>query len=299
MRSLIAWRSIAKDRDALNLDAFQSRQAESQSKSWDNTVASRIQETWAWAMAPYQSDPQKPDIEWSFQRLSGQDSLAARAGKRFQADEAILTQLGSKRLRSALDEFDLWRGSPHTEVKQTASDFATYLYLPRLRDLRLIDEAIRADLGQLVYNQLAYADSLDEPTGRYDGLITPGNTNAVVEPSGLIVKAEVAARQVPIEKPPAETSPAPSADRDPCSPCATPVRRFFGTVEVDPLRAGRDAGRIAEEILQHLATLRGAKVRMTIEIDADFPDGVSEDIQRVVGENCRVLKFANHGFERN
>ena len=76
-------------------------------------------------------------------------------------------------------------------------------------------------------------------------------------------------------------------------------KRFFATVELDPDRAGRDAGRIAEEVLQHLTVLPKAKVRITVEIDAEVPDGVSEETQRVVSENCQTLKFKSHGFEKS
>ena len=51
---------------------------------------------------------------------------------------------------------------------------------------------------------------------------------------------------------------------------------------------GCDVGKIAEEMLQHLTTLPGATVNVTVEIDAEAPDGVSEEVQRVVTENCQT-----------
>ena len=82
-------------------------------------------------------------------------------------------------------------------------------------------------------------------------------------------------------------------------PRATPPRRFFGTADLDPNRAGRDMGRIAEEVLQHLTTLPGSKVKVTVEIQAGMPNGVAEDVQRVINENCQTLRFKTHGFERS
>lgn len=73
--------------------------------------------------------------------------------------------------------------------------------------------------------------------------------------------------------------------------------RFHGSVLVDPLRLGRDAGRIAEEIVQHLTGLVGAKVEITIEIHAELPDGAGDKLVRDVTENCRTLKFTEYGFE--
>jgi hypothetical protein len=63
------------------------------------------------------------------------------------------------------------------------------------------------------------------------------------------------------------------------------------------MRSGRDAGRIAEEVLQHLTTLPGARVTVTLEIQADSPGGIPESTVRTVNENCRTLKFKDHGFE--
>ena len=60
---------------------------------------------------------------------------------------------------------------------------------------------------------------------------------------------------------------------------------------LDPLRVGRDAGRPAEEVLSHLAGLPGSRLRVSVEIEAEMPEGVPEHIQRRVSENARVLKF--------
>ena len=78
-----------------------------------------------------------------------------------------------------------------------------------------------------------------------------------------------------------------------------PIRpkRFHGTVTLDPTRVGRDAGQIAEEVIAHLAGLSGGRVKVTLEIEADMPDGVPEQVVRIVTENSRTLKFDTQGFE--
>jgi hypothetical protein len=70
-------------------------------------------------------------------------------------------------------------------------------------------------------------------------------------------------------------------------------------VELNPTRVGRDAGRIAEEVISHLAGLVGATVTVTLEIDADIPDGAPENVVRTVTENSRTLKFSSQGFEED
>jgi hypothetical protein len=69
-------------------------------------------------------------------------------------------------------------------------------------------------------------------------------------------------------------------------------------VALDPARVGRDAGRIAEEVIAHLAGLVGAEVAVTLEIEARIPGGAPDNVVRIVTENGRTLKFASHGFEK-
>ena len=76
------------------------------------------------------------------------------------------------------------------------------------------------------------------------------------------------------------------------------LRRFHGSVRVDPTRVGRDAGRIADEVIAHLAGQVGAEVTVTLEIEARLPGGATDQLVRTVTENSRTLKFDDHGFER-
>jgi hypothetical protein len=67
---------------------------------------------------------------------------------------------------------------------------------------------------------------------------------------------------------------------------------------LDATRVGRDAGRIADEVVAHLAGLVGSNVKVTLEIEAELPSGAPEHVVRAVTENCRTLKFTSHGFEK-
>src|ERR1019366_2592279 len=51
-------------------------------------------------------------------------------------------------------------------------------------------------------------------------------------------------------------------------PLSAKPKRFHGTATLDSARVGRDASRIADEVVAHLAGLVGAEVTVTIEIDA-------------------------------
>ena len=63
-------------------------------------------------------------------------------------------------------------------------------------------------------------------------------------------------------------------------------------------RIGRGAGKFNEEIIQHLATLSGAEVSVTLEVHITVPGGIDERTMRVVSENATALKLLSSSFER-
>ena len=80
-------------------------------------------------------------------------------------------------------------------------------------------------------------------------------------------------------------------------PEPAPPKRFHGTVSLDPRRVGLSASKVAEEVIAHLSGLVGAKVTVTLDIEAEIPGGAPEHVVRTVTENSRTLKFTSQGFE--
>ncbi len=306
IRKFLAWKSILAEKDALNLDPHQVRQAETQKQAADGTVNARLPETYQWLLVPEQANPQAP-ITWQATKLMSGDSLAARASKRLRSDELLVTSLGSSILRKHLDEVPLWRGD-HVPIRQLVEDFGRYLYLPRLAGPEVLIRAVRDGVELLTWqtDAFGYAEGYDEVAKRYRALRGGTMVSISIDDAGLLVKADVARRQLDAEAPARQKNDqrAPDGLREAgVSPPSEPQqidhkpRRFHGTVSLDPTRVGRDAGRIAEEIIAHLAALPGAEVTVTLEIEAQAPDGVSDQVVRTVTENGRTLKFTTHGFE--
>ena len=314
VRRYLAWSSILEEKDEINLDPHQVRQAENQRKAADGAVISRLPEAYQWLLVPVQATPQSP-VQWQAYRLSGQESLAARASKKLRSEELLVPSLAGTRLRMELDKIPLWRGD-HVTVRQLVKDFARYVYLPRLRDPEVVLGAVRDGLGLLLWQQeaFAYADGFDEASGRYRGLRCGQRVELIDQAGeGLLVKPEVALKQQDVDQAATSTSgtgaatvgTATSQEQTGGSGGVTAnggkpnVRphRFHGTVTLDAARVGRDAGRIADEVIAHLSGLVGANVTVTLEIQAIVPDGVPDDAVRTVTENSRQLKFSSHGFE--
>lgn len=305
LRKLLAWESILAEKEALNLDPHQVRQAETQRRAADGVVTARLPETYQWLIVPEQVNPQAP-ITWQATRLSGGDGLAARASKRLRSDELLVTTLGSTILRKHLDDVPLWRGE-HVAVKQLVEDFARYLYLPRVAGPEVLVQAMRDGVALLTWQSdtFAYAESHDESAGRYRGLRGGEMVSLSVDDLGLLVKPDPARRQMDAEAAvPAPGSapepcpdPAAGSDPEPVTPTKPQLRRFHGTASLDSTRVGRDASRIADEVIAHLVGQVGAEVTVTLEIEASLPDGASDQIVRTVTENSQSLKFTSHGFE--
>lgn len=311
-RRYLAWDGILKD-EALRaeLSGHQIKQAETQRSSAESAVNARIPETYQWLLVPVQETPQSP-IEWNPYRLTGQDALAARASKKLRNDELLLSSFAPSRLRMELDRVPLWdMNANHVAVQAVVEYFAKYLYLPRLKNPGLLLNAIKAGLEPLTWGQdsFGYADSYDEAAGRYRGLVG-GRTFTIGSdiPGGLIVKGEVAAKQLSAEAPTPVSHPQPSdsvgglfGGTSSTEPKAEHAKaqptRYHASVRLDPTRVGRDASRVAEEVISHLAGLVGADVVITLEIEASIPSGTSDDVVRIVTQNGRDLKFQTQGFE--
>jgi hypothetical protein len=273
-------------------------------------VTARIPETYQWLLVPTQTSPQAP-VELSAVRLTGQDALAVRASRKLKNDEMLILDYAGTMLRKTMDDVPLWRPDVgHVAVKQLIEDFARYLYLPRLRDPEVLVQAVRDGLARLTWNPetFGFADSWDEKNSSYVGLRGGEATRVSSDSAGLLVKPLVAAQQIEAQRRPDEppTDPGegdlarragPGIALPPEPPPPPVMRRFHGSVSLDPERLGRDAGRIAEEIVQHLTTLKGASVSLTLEIEADLPDGAPDTVVRTVTENARTLKFRALGFE--
>ena len=311
-RKYLAWESILTEKVHLNLTPYQVTQAETQKGAADSAVTARLPETYQWLLVPVQATPQSA-ITWEALRLSGTDALAVRASKKLRTDEHFLTSFGSTRLRMELDKIPLWRGD-YVAVKQLVEDFARYLYLPRLKDSAVLLDSIREGLNLLTWVQdsFGFADSYDEAAGRYRGLRGGSMVNLDAHTPGLLVKPEVASKQLEAERV-VPTAPGPATQPE-AGPGAVPTptagtppkpppgpakpKRFHGSVTLDTARVGRDASKIADEVIAHLAGLVGSTVTVTLEITADIPDGVPDQAVRTVTENSRTLRFTEHGFEK-
>jgi len=331
VRSFLAWQSIDHDKVSLNLTPFQVNQVEQRLTSSDQAVKARIPETYVWLLVPGQKRPEPgqafPAVEWQEFRLQGKEWLAERASKKLDNDGLLITSMAGAVLRFEIDRVPLWRGN-HVGVKQLVDDFAKYPYLPRVKNAKVILDAIQDGVGRHTWSQdtFAYADYYDATADRYRGLEAGSLPTVQLNANSVVVKPEVAAAQIEKDSAPATTTGTGSGRGEgtgtgtgttggggagtggetgkgtgtgATKPKTPVLRRFHGSAKIDATRLSRDVDQIASAVVQHLAGLLDAKVTITLEIEAEIPSGAPDDVVRTVTENCRTLKFDNQGFEES
>ena len=265
VRRYLAWESILDEREPLDLSPHQVRQAEIQKEAAASAVTARLPEAYQWLLVPGQTRPDSP-VEWLAMRLSGQGPLAARASRKLKGDELLVTGFAATRLRMELDRVPLWRGDD-VSVKQIVEDFARYLYLPRVADPTILLQSMNDGLALLTWEHDAFglADSFDDEAKRYRGL-RGGQIVSLSDADApdLLVKPDVARRQLDAERgepadpgpavPEGGVTPTPGVGPEPGAaptepPKAAQPTRFHGIVPLDSSRVGRDASRIADEVI--------------------------------------------------
>ncbi|HXH90535.1 MAG TPA: Swt1 family HEPN domain-containing protein [Thermoanaerobaculia bacterium] len=314
VRTWLAWKSIDAEKETMDsLSMFQRRQVETKLKDSESAVHARIPETYTWLLVPEQQFDEKErkvgPLTWREVRVTGSDHLSVRASKKMVNDGMLIaTHWAPVLLRMELDRIPLWRGD-HVSVKQLADDFATYVYLPRLRNADVLLNTISAGASAILWEKdtFAYADVYHEETKEYGGLIARSAPPSV-DMTGIVVRSEIARTQItrdtPVTPVDASNPTSPTQALSPGSelsavPSPEPSipTRFWANLDVDALRMPREAGQIAEAVVAHLNGLVGAKVRISVEIEARVPDGIPDSVQRTVSENCRTLKIDAFGFE--
>lgn len=322
VRLFLAWKSIVDDKVTLNLDAYQQSQAEGKRASSYDTIKLRLPETFIWLLTPA-LEPGSTEVQWDESKVSGSnhEPYLTRIMKKLTSSSQLYGDFSATELRTCLDRIPLWRGND-VAVRQLREDFAKYLYLPKLMTGNLLKQAIETGLGLVSWkiDSFGYADSYDESADRYRGLRGGETVIVNIEGSGILVKPDLAAKQIEKEK--AEAKEAKeleiilggdenavndkrgTAGEGNTGTTYTPKvieppkkTRFYAHLETDANRFIRLTDDVDKEILKHLKAIKGANVKVTIHIDATVDDGITAEMERTLRENGKTLGFGNVEIE--
>jgi predicted AAA+ superfamily ATPase len=306
----LAWKEIEDRRAELNLDVFQTNQAESKRGDADRAVDLRLAETYHWCLVPDQPDPTGP-VEWEMIKAEGQGSLGVRTSRRLVNAGSLGIAYASELLHGLLSTggvlAPMWADG-YTTVSALWDAFARYPYLPRLKSLDTLRATVRDGANPISWQTMGFAlaDAVDPKTGRFVALTTDGQQPTVTGAT-LVVRPDAAAPQLA-----EDTARTTAASSDASAPDGTSVplrggeravlpdetlRRFYARAMLDPERYQRDFAKLAAEVIANLAGLLGTDVEISVEIKATNAEGFPDHVTRTVTENARTLKLDSYGFE--
>ena len=322
VRRYLAWRSVKQDSEVLNLDAAQNRETDNNLERSNETVELRIKEAYCWLLVPYvDRNVDLKTVSWDTIRISGgNESIVAKAARKMIQNEALITKWAPALLLMELDQL-LWREDNHIQIKKLWEYLCTYCYLPRLAGYEVLEDTIRTGLHSTEYFALAAG------VGENRYLDLKFNQNVMfVDRSSYLVKIVPALKQI------TEMQTNPSASSQPyvqgqgtstsagtnetptkpyssggnvtvvpqpdeTQPAEKKNTRFYLSAKLDTTRINRDVQRLVEEVISHLTSVDGCQVEVSLEVNAQIPDGLPHQTVRVVTENCRTLKVNDFGFE--
>ena len=324
-RVALAWASIVEDvnEGRLNIDQIQRKQAEKESQAANAVLPRAARECFKWLLCPVQDDPtaSKPTVEsFSLNTTSGN---ASDEVERVCRENALVIDTWSPiHLRDELRKL-YWKGGKTAAGGMAFwEDTLRYFYLPRLKNRNSLAQAIRTGAASRDF----FGTALSQSGETFEGFRF-GDDNVQLDDTLLLIEAEAAKQyEASLKKPDdgpgigtgdgsaGTTSGGTSASfslnsGQTGSPttgsgtgtivgtATTKSKSFHGSIQIAPSAAKMRLVDVADEIISILAGDPNATLNITLEINAEFPTGASDQIKRAVTENATSLAFKTKSWE--
>ena len=312
-----AWNSILNDRD-LQQNLTQAQAEDARQQAIRSLESLRHSIRGAWVHILYPAPPDDGDgashgragyVVRSTRLVNrgGSKSIPQAVWDKVGGDGTVIADMGPSNLLQSLEP--IWpEDQNHITVKNIRDWFASYVYLPRLRDEATLDGAIQRLVADLAAPYV-YASSFDDQQSVYTGIADRDVGLLHDVGDGLLVRRD-AIRPAEGEVDDTEKTPSPTdetaveqgeddRERVPTEP---KPKRFFASIPIEPERAGLEVARIMDGLLVELTRTKGSTLRLTLEIDGAAADqGYPKDVVETVKANAQDLKLdkANYGFEQD
>jgi len=329
VKSVLAWKTIIDDNREmkLNLDQLQARQAQKSLEDAQDVLNRVVKDTYKWLLAPVQEANGKiSEIKWeSFMVSSSALNLTQEIGKVLKDNEVLILEWAPIHLKNLLSRWFWKDGAVDAGAIDVWHKSCCYLYMPRLKDESVFQRAVSAGASSRDFFGFAYGKEDDKYMGfSYGNATTPifDNSLLLIEPVSA-GEYEIKTKPVPVpvddtttdtdggNTPPGggttttntghggggSTPPTTPEDDTPPLPTAPKKKQFYGSLELDPVRAKIDFATIVDEVVQIFTSKHDVKVKISIDIQAESLSGFDENVQRSIRENCNVLRFKSHEFD--
>jgi hypothetical protein len=265
-RVALAWASIVEDvnEGRLNIDQIQRTQAEKESQAANVVLPRAARECFKWLLCPVQDDPSatKPTIEPFPLNTTSRDA-PDEVVTVCRENELVIETWSPIHLRSKLKEL-YWFAS-----EMAPSNSMTLCCSSNLKQPSNTKRTSRSPM--MAAESIRATDPQTRPPAQHQRL-TPS----------------------PADRP----VPRPEGDSGTTGGTATAkAKSFHGSIQIAPSAAKMRLVEVAEEIISVLASDPNASINITLEINAEFPSGVSDQTKRAVSENAKSLAFKTNSWE--
>lgn len=325
------------ENDRLNLDRIQLKQAKDSRDAAGKQVQQSIRSTYKWLLNPFEEEFRgKLDLVWEEDSISPMASvLAHEIEKKLFDNEWLITEWNGLHLNNTLNKWYFKGDNKEVGAVRVWQDFCSYLYLPRLANGDVLLRAIQSGVQHAEYfgfadgkdgdrylgfshqhgvsilsyddssiliesnHATSYAESIKPtPSTSFDSeteISGAGEQSGTSEPSGESSTGSTAGSGSPTT---GTTAGATTTNSGNGRPQTAPKRSFYGTVELDPIKAKMDFMEIMNEVVDQFSSKLGVEVEISVEIRAKTSSsGFDESLQRTIKENCNSLKFDASEFE--
>jgi predicted AAA+ superfamily ATPase len=314
-RTLLAWRSIEDDARELRLtlDNQNIRQAAQHTAQTQETLLRQVRETFKCLLAPTQGLDKRGipgGIDWEMHLLNpAARALGPDIDRVLRENELVIDEWAPVHLANLLKRW-FWKDDAcDASALDVWQKSCQYLYFPRLAKSSVMQATISEGAGSRDYFGLASARQGEDYVGFSFGkpaaiymdallLIEPGaaakyasRTNSA-EPSSESASSSGAAGK-PTAFAPAGVS---SGNGTPGASAARP-KRYFGTLELDPVRASLEFANIQKELIGLFTSDAATRVRIKVDIEAENAEGFDETTIRAGKENGKTLGLSDSHFE--
>ena len=307
-RDYLGWAHVLANEADLDLTQNQKNQATQRQTQADQTVTSRLLQSFTWALVPTQPDAGAPFVIRETKVEGQSESLAERVSRRLGSDGDLSTRQAAVTIRLAINKVpQIWKDG-HVTLGALWGLYCQYPYMPRLRDRRVLEAGL-LDLPMIwETDAFALATGFDTATGRYIGLWLPTDQNSAPSPtdSTLLVRPDIAEKQRgedtktdPVEAvAQSEDNTQTTDDGKRVIPVVLQASktRFYGVKTISSDKIALDFKNISDEVLANLRQA-GVSLVVKVEIEAAASNGFDENTIRTVSENTKTLKFDQSGFE--
>ena len=289
---------------------FQVKEAKRYKEATEKSLLQMVRETYKWLICPVEHIiKDKPEMVWEAVAVSSTaQSLIQEIEHRLKEEEWLIFEWSPIHLMNLLQRWYFKDGITEVSALKAWQDCCHYLYLPRL----VRDDVYKNAINLGLYSQDFFGFASGKVDEKYLGFIFGGSASVILDESSLLISRDQAVAYQEslrvVSKPIAD----PVGDGEAISPPddagviiepsaikAITRKQFYGTINLDPIKAKMDFANIVDEVVQQFTAKLGVEVRISVEIQATLATGFDEALQRSVKENCNVLKFGNAEFEEN